>query len=279
MYRNMVFLCWIVIATGAVPAVRAAESDRCLELARRFEITKPQITAIEVSLTLFSAVDANCIALATDVLDYGASVDARDRFGARQCARWCTELANDAGLMALALKQAQACGCRRMCRVKGQSLQPRLLAGSVLDNIAGFAAQGAEAGAARAAFLAGVHEMLAALPDGYETDVGEDGSALPVRVRRAVALARALHGNPRVVVLDEPELRLDEAGLGGLIRTLENLRRNGTSLVIATNEPRLLQLTDNIVLLSNGAVEAVLPSRQISGQVAGQVAGQEKRVA
>ena len=83
MYRNMVFLCWMTIAVGAAPAAHAAESERCLELARRFEITKPQITAIEVSLTLFSAVDANCTALATDLLEYGASVDARDRFGAR----------------------------------------------------------------------------------------------------------------------------------------------------------------------------------------------------
>ena len=82
MYRNIVFLCWIAIAVGAAPAAYTAESERCLELARRFEITKPQITAIEVSLTLFSAVDANC-SLVSDLLDYGASVDARDRFGAR----------------------------------------------------------------------------------------------------------------------------------------------------------------------------------------------------
>ena len=173
----------------------------------------------------------------------------------------------------IAIRLAQCAGQPRPIGYMAD--EPRLLAGSVLDNISGFGGQGAETGAARAAFLAGVHEMLAALPGGYETDVGEDGSALPMRVRRAVALARALHGNPRVVVLDEPELRLDEAGLGRLIATLETLRRNGTSLVIATNEPRLLQLTDNIVLLSNGAVEAVLPSRQITGRVA----SQEKRVA
>ena len=83
MYRTIVFLCWIAIATGAAPAAHSAESERCLELARRYEITKPQITAIEVSLTLFSAVDAGCTALATGLLDDGASVDARDRFGAR----------------------------------------------------------------------------------------------------------------------------------------------------------------------------------------------------
>jgi ankyrin repeat protein len=61
----------------------AADSERCQALARRYEEARPQITAIEVSLTLFAAVDANCINLATTLLDQGASVDARDRLGAR----------------------------------------------------------------------------------------------------------------------------------------------------------------------------------------------------
>jgi uncharacterized protein len=87
LYRQGVFqaafLGSIVIAMLGAASVARAESDRCLELARRFEIAKPQITATEVSLTLFSAVDGNCIALATELLDYGASVDARDRLGAK----------------------------------------------------------------------------------------------------------------------------------------------------------------------------------------------------
>ena len=83
MYRHIVFLCSIAIAVLSAASARAADSERCQELGRRFEITKSQITAIEVSLILFSAVDGNCIALATELLDHGASVDARDRFGAR----------------------------------------------------------------------------------------------------------------------------------------------------------------------------------------------------
>ena len=67
----------------ATSLAHAAESERCRELSRRFEISKPQITAIEVSLTLFSAADANCVDLATKLLDQSASVDARDRIGAR----------------------------------------------------------------------------------------------------------------------------------------------------------------------------------------------------
>lgn len=84
MYRHVVFLCSVVIALlSAASATLAADSERCQELGRRFRTAKPQITAIEMSLGLFSAADENCIGLATELLDYGASVDARDRFGAR----------------------------------------------------------------------------------------------------------------------------------------------------------------------------------------------------
>lgn len=84
MYRHVIFLCSIVIAAlSVVSAACAADSEQCRELGRAFEIAKPQMTAIEVSLTLFSAVDGNCIKLATELLEHGASVDARDRLGAR----------------------------------------------------------------------------------------------------------------------------------------------------------------------------------------------------
>lgn len=82
--RRILFLCSVAIAVlGTASAVLASDTERCQELNRRFQSAKPQITAIEVSLTLFSAADGNCIALATELLDHGASVDARDRFGAR----------------------------------------------------------------------------------------------------------------------------------------------------------------------------------------------------
>ena len=88
MHRRTVFLCSIAIALlSAASVVRAADSERCQGLSRRFEIAKPQITAMEVSLTLFSAVEGNCIDLATKLLDQGASLDARDRLGARPLSR------------------------------------------------------------------------------------------------------------------------------------------------------------------------------------------------
>jgi uncharacterized protein len=85
LYRHGAILSSIGIAVLSAVSVAAlaADSERCQELGRRFQTAKPQITAIEVSSALFSAADGNCIALATELLDYGASVDARDRFGAR----------------------------------------------------------------------------------------------------------------------------------------------------------------------------------------------------
>ena len=83
MYRHvLLFSAGFAVLSAASVAV-GAESERCQELGRGFQVAKPQISAIEKSLTLFSAADGNCIALATELLDSGASVDARDRFGAR----------------------------------------------------------------------------------------------------------------------------------------------------------------------------------------------------
>jgi uncharacterized protein len=83
LHRCAVFLCSIAVTLGATSLAHASDSGRCRELSRNFEIGKPQITAIEVSLALFSAADHNCLDLATQLLDEGASVDARDRIGAR----------------------------------------------------------------------------------------------------------------------------------------------------------------------------------------------------
>jgi uncharacterized protein len=83
-YRQLIFVgSMLLVALGAAPTARAEESGPCLGIRQRYETIKPQISAIEVSLTLFSAVDGGCTELVAELLDHGASVDARDRFGAR----------------------------------------------------------------------------------------------------------------------------------------------------------------------------------------------------
>lgn len=134
--------------------------------------------------------------------------------------------------------------------------EPLLLEGSVHDNIARFTEM-SQIGVAQAAMRAGVHETLHTLHNGYDTPVGPQGSNLSLRERRAVSFARAVAGNPKIVVLDEPEIGLDGASMRRLMSNLEILKEKGMSLIIATQDPRLLSLVDKVVVLANGAVQAV----------------------
>src|ERR1700675_1059511 len=111
-YRQIALLCSIVAALSAAAVARAAESEPCRDVRLRFETIKPQISAIEVSLTLFSAVDKNCLDLATELLDYGASVDARDRLGARPLSH--AARIGDLGMLALLLPHGAPIDARNL---------------------------------------------------------------------------------------------------------------------------------------------------------------------
>ncbi|PPD30874.1 MAG: hypothetical protein CTY20_01740 [Hyphomicrobium sp.] len=141
--------------------------------------------------------------------------------------------------------------------------EPCLIEGTVHQNIARFGDASLLA-VAKAAARAGVHETLSGLASGYDTQVGVDGSGLSLRERRAVAFARAVYGSPRLIVLDEPELGLDGGSLRRLMSTLEDLKRERVALAIATQDPRLLALTDKMVVLAGGAVEASGTPRELA---------------
>jgi ATP-binding cassette, subfamily C, bacterial PrsD len=152
---------------------------------------------------------------------------------------------------------------------------PRIVEGSVLQNIAGFR-KDAEAAALEAAGLAGVDDIIAGLPGGFATQTGPDGSAVPLRIRRAVALARAVCGPRRFVVLDQPETGLDDAGLQRLEDMLVRLRVAGIGVLLATSEPRLLRLTDQVAVLAGGIVETVMPAAQFAATVASAAGSSER---
>lgn len=143
---------------------------------------------------------------------------------------------------------------------------PMLVEGSVYDNISRFR-EASLLGVAQTAMRAGVHETLSALQNGYDSAVGPNGSSLSLRERRSVALARALHGHPRIVVLDEPELGLDGASLRGLMTVLEGLKQEGLSLVIATQDPRLLRLATKVVVLNGGAIQSIGPASELARRI------------
>ena len=140
--------------------------------------------------------------------------------------------------------------------------QPALFEGTVHENIVRFG-EFSLMSAAQAAMKIGVHDVLSDLPNGYETRVAADGQGLSSREARAVAFARAVHGSPRIVVFDEPELGLDAAAEKRLMGLLADLKKSGTSLVIATQQPRLLALTEKVAVLKKGNLEMFGPAAEV----------------
>jgi PrtD family type I secretion system ABC transporter len=138
-----------------------------------------------------------------------------------------------------------------------------LFSGTVGENIARLAAvSGAEASEriVRAARLAHAHEMILQLPDGYETQIGDGGAVLSGGQRQRIALARALYGEPRLVVLDEPHANLDTAGESALLAALSELKTRGVTVIMVTHSTTFMTALDKLALLKNGTLELFGPS-------------------
>lgn len=128
-----------------------------------------------------------------------------------------------------------------------------LFDGSVKDNIARFGQPDAEA-VVEAARLAGVHELILQLPQGYDTVIGQSGGVLSGGQRQRIALARALYRYPSLVVLDEPNSNLDDAGEKELARAMGELKRRGTTVVVITHRMALVKAVDKIMVLVGGQI-------------------------
>ena len=141
-----------------------------------------------------------------------------------------------------------------------------LFAGTVRDNIARMGEADPES-VISAAQLAGVHELILQLPSGYETEIGEAGAVLSGGQRQRIALARAVFGHPRFVVLDEPNASLDAAGEEALINAIAALKKRGATLVVIAHRPSILRHVDKALVLRAGAVEAFGPPSQVLSTV------------
>lgn len=131
-----------------------------------------------------------------------------------------------------------------------------LFTGTIAENIARLGdAQTEEV--VRSAQRAQVHELIVRLPQGYDTPVGEAGRWLSGGQRQRVALARALFGEPRIVVLDEPNAHLDHEGEQGLARAIAELRSRGTTVVLITQRSQILSVADRIMVMRDGMVERI----------------------
>jgi ATP-binding cassette subfamily C protein len=131
-----------------------------------------------------------------------------------------------------------------------------LLSGTVADNIArmGTVDQAAVIAAAR---RADVHEMIGRLPKGYQTEIGDGGARLSGGQQQRIALARALYGEPRLIVLDEPNSNLDQAGEAALVQAIMGAKRSGATVVVITHRPSTMSAVDRIIVLRDGMIDQV----------------------
>lgn len=114
-----------------------------------------------------------------------------------------------------------------------------------------------------AAQLAGLHELILRLPNGYETQVGDGGAILSGGFRQRIGLARAAYGNPSAVVLDEPNSNLDAAGDAALTECILELKKRGTTIIIISHRPSALNAVDKLMVLNDGAVELLGPRAEV----------------
>jgi PrtD family type I secretion system ABC transporter len=147
-----------------------------------------------------------------------------------------------------------------------------LFAGTVADNIARLA-EPDPAAVVRAAQRARVHEMILRLSRGYDTEVGEGGQALSAGQRQRIALARALYGAPRLVVLDEPNASLDHQGDEALLAALDQLKKDRVTVLIVAHRPSLLRGVDKLLVLREGAVDLFGPREVVMARLTRPIRG------
>ena len=137
-----------------------------------------------------------------------------------------------------------------------------LLEGSVRENIARMQ-EGDPAAVVAAAKLAGIHEMIGRLPYGYDTPLGDTAGGLSGGQRQRVALARALYGEPRLLVLDEPNSNLDNLGEEALMQAIARAKAAGTTVVMITHRPSIVSAVDKLLVLKDGIVEQFGPRTDV----------------
>ena len=137
-----------------------------------------------------------------------------------------------------------------------------LFEGTIEENIARMSEAEPEA-VVEAAQQAGVHEMILRLPEGYRTPIGEGGAMLSGGQRQRIALARALFGRPRLLVLDEPNASLDSEGEEALMQAMAQAKEGGATVVFIAHRVSLIARADKVLFLQDGAVELFGPRDEV----------------
>jgi len=143
-----------------------------------------------------------------------------------------------------------------------------LFEGTVAENISRFDSDSDPTKLIAAATAAGVHDIILRLPQGYKTQVGEGGAMLSGGQRQRIALARALYGDPFLVVLDEPNSNLDAPGEQALSRAIGAIRARGGIAVVIAHRPSAVSAVDHVLVLNEGRVQAFGARERILPQLA-----------
>ena len=143
-----------------------------------------------------------------------------------------------------------------------------LFDGSIAENICRFTEQD-PAQIVAAAKMAGVHEMILHLPNGYDTVIGGAGGVLSGGQRQRIGLARAVYGNPRLLILDEPNSNLDDQGERELVEAIHRIKAAGATVVIITHRTMVLNSVDKILVMKEGQAVSFGPKDQVLASLMG----------
>ncbi|MGM4896953.1 type I secretion system permease/ATPase [Tardiphaga sp. 839_C3_N1_4] len=143
-----------------------------------------------------------------------------------------------------------------------------LLDGSIAENISRFEQEPDARKIIAAAKAAGIHELVTRMPEGYQTELGPSGTALSAGQRQRIGLARALYGEPFLVVLDEPNSNLDAPGEAALGEAIEGVKARGGVVVLIAHRPKALATVDYVGVVQNGKLVAFGPKDKVVGEPA-----------
>ena len=143
-----------------------------------------------------------------------------------------------------------------------------LFNGSIAENICRFGPTNAES-IVSAATLAGVHELILTLPEGYDTVMSAGGGTLSGGQRQRIGLARAVYNAPRLIVLDEPNSNLDDVGEKELVAAISRIKNQGSTIIVISHRTPLLHAMDKMLVLKEGLVAAFGAKDQVLGQLVG----------
>ena len=142
-----------------------------------------------------------------------------------------------------------------------------LFSGSIKQNIARMSEDADPEMVIETAKMCGGHEIILRFPNGYDTDIGSGGANLSGGQRQRIGLARAFYGNPKLVVLDEPNANLDEAGELALAGALKAAKAKGIAVIVISHRPSILSEVDKIMVIQDGAVASFGTKEEVQGRI------------